>query len=67
MKPRNVKQAFEHDYVVTRIYNRGSKQICVYFKKRFHRTGWDDFVSFWIDRDYFSRNYPTTYERFGYL
>lgn len=64
MKPKNVKQAFEHDYRVKRINHKFNKKIEVCFEKRFHRTGWDDFVSFWIDRDYFIRNYPDTSERF---
>lgn len=67
MKPRNVKQAFEHDYKVTKINSKYSKRIEVCFEKRFHRTRWDDFVSFWIDRDYFIRNYPHTSERFFLL
>lgn len=64
MKPRNVKQAFEQDFKVKSIYAKGSKRIRVSFERRFPKPDKCNFVEFWIDRDYFKRNYPETYERF---
>ena len=66
MKARNVKQAMDNDqYVVNHIYSKGSKQIRVDFKPRFGNSKWD-FCSFWIDRDYFERTYPNTYNSHMY-
>ena len=62
MKPKNVKQAIECDFVVKSIYCKYSKRIRVTLKRRFHRADEIDFIEFWIDRDYFKRNYPTVYE-----
>lgn len=64
MKPRNVKQAFEHDFKVKSIYEKGSKQIRVSFERRFTKPDKCNFVEFWIDGEYFKRNYPETYEIF---
>jgi len=62
MKPKNVKKAMDHDmYFVNNIYNKGAKKIRVDFK---HRFGKEKNFSYWIDRDYFQRNYPDTYDRF---
>ncbi len=62
--PKNVKQAMEHDgYRVKKIYSKYSKQIRVDFEPRFARSG-NKHISFWINRDYFKRNYPKTYNRF---
>ena len=66
MKPKNVKQAmFNDSWVVKNIYAKGSKQIRVDFERRFATKG-NNFVSFWIDRDYFKRMYPKTYNRFSF-
>jgi len=58
MKPRNVKQAFEQDFVVKSIYNQVGVKIRVDFKRRFHKDDKPDFCSFWINRKYFVNNYP---------
>ena len=66
MKPKNVKQAmFNDSWVVKNIYAKGSKQIRVDFERRFATKG-KNFASFWIDRDYFKRMYPKTYNRFSF-
>lgn len=66
MKPKNVKQAMLNDsWIVKNIYAKGSKQIRVDFERRFATKG-NNFVSFWIDRDYFKRMYPKTYNRFSF-
>jgi len=59
MQPKNVKQAMESsNFTVKSIYSKGSKKIRVDFKPRFNSG---KHCSFWIDRDYFKRNYPKTY------
>jgi hypothetical protein len=61
MAPKNVKQAMEDDSLqAVNIYAKGEKKIRVDFKPRFNRGSQ---CSFWIDRDYFQRNYPSTYAR----
>lgn len=65
MKPRNLKQAFENDYIVKNIYSKYSKKIRVDLQKRFINTGSKNiFISFWIDRNYFERTYPSIYNKF---
>lgn len=60
--PKNVKQAMNNDnYIVSNIYSKGSKRIRVDFEPRFNRG---KNCSFWINRDYFQREYPGTYDRF---
>ena len=61
MIPRNLKQAFEQDYICTKIYAKGSKRIRVTVRPRFFNQG-SKILEFWIDRDYFRRNYPNIYE-----
>lgn len=64
MKLRNIKQAMENDNVIVKnIYAKGSKIIRVDFAPKFSNNGYE-FQSFWINRDYFQRNYPNTYNRF---
>ena len=64
MKAKNVKQAMGNDNLVVKgIYSKGSKSIRVDFSPRFKNNGYK-FQSFWIDRNYFERNYPNTYNRF---
>lgn len=64
MKLRNVKQAMENDNIIVKnIYAKGSKTIRVDFAPKFNNNGYK-FQSFWINRDYFQRNYPNTYNRF---
>ena len=63
-KPKNVKQAMDNDgYVVKNIYSKGSKTIRVDFKPRFANSK-NENCSFWINRDYFKRNYPRIYNKF---
>jgi hypothetical protein len=63
-KPRNVKQAFESGYIVTKIYSKNSSRIRVTMKERFHVADRVMLIDFWIDRDYFKRTYPRVYESF---
>lgn len=63
MKARNVKQAMESDNLKARnIYAKGSKKIRIDFEPKFANSGYKH-CSFWIDRAYFERNYPNTYNR----
>ncbi len=60
--PKTTKQAMENDmWIVKKIYAKGSQRIRVDFQKRLPDREGENFVSFWIDRDYFERNYPQTY------
>lgn len=64
MKAKNVKQAMENDsFILKKIYAKGSKQIRVDFEPR-NARGEHKHCSFWIDRDYFQRTYPLSYDRF---
>lgn len=61
--PKNVKQAFENGkHRVKKIYSKGSKTIRVDFEPKYPRS--DKHCSFWIDREYFKRNYPKIYDRY---
>lgn len=62
--PRNLKQALESGYIIKGLYAKHSKKIRVDLEEHFHQSGRKMFLYFWIDRDYFKRNYPNTYERF---
>lgn len=62
-KPRNLKQAIENGYVIYKLYAKESKRIRVDLKERYHVSDRQMFLSFWIDRNYFKRNYPNVYER----
>lgn len=62
-KPRNLKQAIENGYIIYRLYEKGNKRMRVHLKELFHIADRQMFLSFWIDRDYFKRNYPNIYER----
>ena len=64
MKPRNLKNALENGYIIKSIYGKYNKQIRVDLVERFHKANRKPFLSFWIDRDYFKRTYPDSYERF---
>ena len=61
MKPINIKQAFEMDYIVTKIYAKESSIIRVTMRPRFFNNS-SSIVEFWINRNYFKRNYPNIYE-----
>lgn len=63
MTPRNLKQAMgSSNYVLRNVYDRGNKQIRIDFERRGRGEG-KPMVSFWIDRVYFTRTYPTAAER----
>lgn len=62
-KPINLKQAIENGYIINKLYAKESKRIRVDLKERYHVSDRQMFLSFWIDRNYFKRNYPNTYER----
>lgn len=63
MKPRNLKIAMESDqYKVRSIYGMGNKRIRIDLDPRYPNSGHKS-CSFWIDSDYFKRNYPKTYSR----
>ena len=61
--PRTLKSALEAGYVICKLYAKYEKKICVTAKERFHQADRKMFIDFWIDRDYFKRNYPNTYDR----
>ena len=61
--PRNLKQALENGYIIKSLYAKESKRIRVDMKERYHIADREMFLQFWIDRDYFKRNYPNIYER----
>lgn len=62
-KPINLKQALENGYIINKLYTKESKRIRVDLKERYHVSDRQMFLSFWIDIDYFKRNYPNAYER----
>lgn len=61
--PRTLKSALEAGYVICKLYAKHNKKIRVTVKERFHQADRKMFIDFWIDRDYFKRNYPNTYDR----
>lgn len=61
--PRTLKSALEQGYVICNLYNKYGKQIRVTVKERFHQADRKMFLDYWIDREYFKRNYPNTYDR----
>lgn len=61
--PRNLKQALENGYIIYKLYAKENKRIRVDLQARFYQPGMKIFLSFWINRNYFKRNYPNTYER----
>lgn len=62
-KPRNLKQALENGYIIYRLYEKENKRMRIYLKESTHIADREMFLQFWIDRDYFKRNYPNAYER----
>lgn len=65
MKPRNLKNALENGYIINKIDYKGEKKIRVSVEQRFYNKRECPLrLSFWIDRDYFKRTYPHSYERF---
>lgn len=63
-KPRTVGEAIKRDFIVTKIYSKGSKKIRVTLKPRFFNNESISFIDFWIDRDYFQRTYARIYDSF---
>lgn len=64
MTPRNIKQAFEQNWIVEKIYAKYEKKIRIDMKRRFPSHYEKNFKSYWIDREYFKRTYPSIYESF---
>lgn len=62
-KYRSLKQALENGYIIYRLYEKGNRRMRVHLKERTHIADREMFLQFWIDRDYFKRTYPNTYER----
>lgn len=62
-EPRTLKSALEAGYVICKLYAKYDKKIRVTVKERFHQADRAMFLDFWIDREYFKRNYPNTYDR----
>lgn len=63
-KPRSLKNALETGFIITSIYNKGAKRIRLTLERRFLKRDSFNILNIWIDRDYFKRNYPSTYDRF---
>ena len=67
--PRTLKSALEAGYVICTEYDAYlmqhgyDKKIRVTVQERFHQADRKMFLDFWIDREYFKRNYPNTYDR----
>lgn len=61
--PRTLKSALEAGYVICKLYAQYDKKIRVTVQERFHQADRKMFLDFWIDREYFKRNYPNTYDR----
>lgn len=64
MRPRNLKQALEQNFIIYKIEAKGNKQIRVDLKSKFPKNGKINFIQHWINRDYFKKTYPNVYERF---
>lgn len=65
MKPRTLKSSLEYGYVIKKVDFEGNKKIRVTVEQRFYnRREWPPRMSFWIDREYFKRNYSNEYEIF---
>ena len=61
--PRTLKSALEAGYVICKLYAKYDKKSRVTVQERFHQADRKMFLDFWIDREYFKRNYPNTYDR----
>lgn len=64
MKPRSLKQALENGYIIVGIRSAFSERIEILLTRRFPLQGEKNNVSFRINRKYFMRKYPNTFERF---
>jgi hypothetical protein len=70
-KPRNLSEALRNGYIFSGIYHSSNglvgvsgEKIRVDLKPRFFHAGMAAMLSFWIDRKYFERTYPYTYDSF---
>lgn len=61
--PRTLKAALSRGYVICKLYAKRNKIMRVTLKERFHEAERKMLLEFWIDRDYFKRNYPNEYDR----
>ena len=57
MKPRNLKQAIENGYMISKIDFKSYKILRVTVVQRFGIKSYQ----YWYDRDTFKRNYPSKY------
>lgn len=64
MRPRNLKQALEKGYAITSVKHAYSSKVLVVVAKRYPSCEGNNIEQYWIDRRYFARKYPTTFERF---
>lgn len=60
--PKTLKSALEQGSVISKLYAKYDKKIRVTVQERYHEADRKMFLDFWIDREYFKRNYPYTYE-----
>lgn len=49
--------------MIYKLYVKYENKIRVTVKEQFHQADRKMFIDFWIDRDYFKRNYPNAYDR----
>lgn len=66
MKPKNLKQAIDSDYLIKRINYTGSKNCLVILQPRFYNSDKVAQVSFWINSAYVKRNYPDSFNKWNY-
>lgn len=59
--PGSLKSALESGYVINGLYARHNKRIRVELKEGYHEADRKMFLSFWIDRKYFEKTYPSVY------
>lgn len=64
MSPRSLKQALENGYIIVGIRSKYNEQIEVLLTRRFPLQGERNSVSYRINRKYFMRKYPNTFEKF---
>lgn len=60
---RTLKSAIENGYVICKLYAKYNKRIRVTVQEMSHVPDRKMFLDFWINREYFKRNYPNEYER----
>ncbi len=58
-KPRTLKAALREDYVIDFArQDYDGKRVCVQLKPRFWNPSKDSVVEFYLNKDYFKRNFP---------